>query len=137
MTKSYVLLGFLIALSAHAGAESQCLKYNEDGVVLAGRVVFTTFFGPPNYGENPDTDSKEKQAILKLEQPICVNADPKTYEDAEASQAEVTLVPIQKIGFNQYTNKRIQVTGNLFHAISGHHHTPVLISVSQQPVVIQ
>lgn len=97
MTKTCVLFGFLIALSTHLiNAEAQCLKYNEDGVVLTGKVVLQTFFGPPNYGEDPTTDSKEKQAILKLDQPICVSADPKNNEDAEAGQTEVTLVPMQK-----------------------------------------
>ena len=137
LTMTNVLFGLFIVLSAHwVSAESRCLNYNEDGVVMTGKVMIKTFFGPPNYGENPSTDSKETQAILKLDQPVCTNADPKNDEEAEAGLTEITLVPMQKINFRSYANKRIRVTGNLFHAFTGHHHTSVLISVTEMPRVI-
>lgn len=138
MIKLNVIFGLLIAFSVSAfSAEPQCFKYNNDGVVLTGKVVLKTFFGPPNYGEDPANDAKEKQAILILDSPICVDADPQGDEEAEVDQSEVTLVPMQNLNLEQYVGKRVQVIGSLFHAISAHHHTPVLISVTEQPKLVQ
>jgi hypothetical protein len=118
--------------------DAKCFQYEQKGVTLTGTVAIETFFGPPNYGEDPDTDAKEKQAILKLDTPICVNEDlGPPIEDAEKNQIEVTLVPVGKINFGQFANKHIQVTGSMYHAITSHHHTPVLLSVWDQPILLK
>ena len=78
-----------IALCAHP-----CMHYAGEPVSLAGKVVLRTFFGPPNYGENPDTDSRETQAILILPRPICVDANAADNDAAENGQSEVTLVSV-------------------------------------------
>jgi len=135
--KHSILSISILFLASIAYAEPDCLRYNQDGIILTGRMVLQTFFGPPNYGENPETDSKETQALLKLDKPICVSKDRKNYEEAESSQTEVTLVPIGKINFNQYAEKHIRVSGSLFHSFTGHHHTSVLISVTEQPSVVE
>jgi len=108
---------------------ASCLHYGGSPVTLNGKVKLQTFFGPPNYGENPDTDSRETQAILLLEKPICVEANPKDYEEAEQNQREVTLVPLGKENLKDYEGKQIMVQGTLYHAFNGHHHTPVLIEI--------
>jgi hypothetical protein len=94
---------------------------------LTGRVKFRTFYGPPNYGENPKTDSRETQALLVLSNPVCVEANPTSYEEGEKGQRKITLVP--SAGFNppQYRGKIVTVEGTLFHAHTAHHHTPVLM----------
>ena len=128
----------LIALQCIAAhSEAACLQYNQDGIKLIGRIELRTFFGPPNYGENPDTDSRETQALLVLDKPVCVQADTKTFEDAENDQTEVTLVPVGKVAFSQFDKRHVEVVGSLFHAISGHHHTPVLISVTLPPKLVE
>jgi hypothetical protein len=76
---------FLVALFATplSWASMPCLHYGGDPVTLTGKVKVQTFYGPPNYGENPDTDSRETQLILVLAEPICVEANPSNYEEAE------------------------------------------------------
>jgi hypothetical protein len=89
-----------------------------------------TFYGPPNYGENPKTDSRETQAILVLAKPICVDASPSTYEERESKQRKITLVPPLGVNLGSYGGRFVTVTGTLFHAHTGHHHTQVLMQVA-------
>jgi hypothetical protein len=130
MTPRFLMLAILLATSLPAVAAS-CLHYGGSPVTLSGKVKLQTFFGPPNYGENPDTDSRETQAILALAKPICVEANPVEYEEAEQNQLEVTLVPLKKENLKSYEGKQIAVQGTLYHAHTGHHHTPVLIEIKQ------
>jgi hypothetical protein len=106
-----------------------CLHYQGDPVTLSGKVTKRTFYGPPNYGENPDTDSRETQGILLLSKPICVDENPDEYYVAKKNQLEVTLVPLAKTNLKNYLGKQVKVHGKLFHAETGHHHTPVLIEI--------
>lgn len=126
---------FLMLFTAQPSWAGPCLHYSGSPVTLAGKVKLQTFFGPPNYGENPDTDSRETQAILALAKPICVEANPAEYEDAEQNQFEVTLVPLKKENLKSYEGKQIAVQGTLYHAHTGHHHTPVLIEIKQIEII--
>src|SRR3989338_2775801 len=44
-------------------------------VELTGRVVSQEQYGPPNYGENPETDAKVRILVLRLSAPIELRAD--------------------------------------------------------------
>lgn len=116
----------LLARSAIA-----CFKYDEELVSITGKVVLRTFFGPPGFGESPEIDSKEQQAILVLDKPLCVNASED--EDAESNQKEITLVPLKDVSLSRFEGKNIIAKGMLFHAITGHHHTAVLMLLQEPP----
>jgi hypothetical protein len=92
-------------------------------------VRLQTFFGPPNYGESPTTDSKEDQAILLLDTPICVFTSKSGNEEGVMNQFAVTLVSVHGRDLRPFAGKRAIVEGVLFHANTGHHHTPVLIQL--------
>jgi len=124
----------LLAISPGIPAKPLCEAYDVEGVVLSGTVVLRTFFGPPNYGENPETDSKEVQALLKLDHPLCAVESVEREEQAERNQRQVTLVPLGGFSLKPYAGKHVFVKGSLFHADNGHHRTPVLIAIRQQPV---
>lgn len=128
MTFRILFLTFSVLVSVPATA-TECLHYGGSPVTLSGEVKLERFFGPPNYGETPDTDSRETQAILLLEKPICVEANATEYEEAEQNQREITLVPLGKENLTNYKGKQITVEGWLYHAHTGHHHTPVLIEI--------
>lgn len=107
------------------------LTYEPTVVELKGKLITKTFYGPPNYGENPDTDSKEEFAILVLSKPVNVrgNADPDagyertTVKHLREMQLVLTMPHKELIG------KKVIVKGTLFHAFTGHHHTDVLMFV--------
>jgi hypothetical protein len=119
------LLVALCSLSSGALAAS-CLSYDTPAT-LSGKVIIKTFFGPPNYGENPETDSRESQGILVAANPICVS-ESKEY-DAEKNQFQITLVPPRGVNLQTFAGKRVTVQGTLFHADNAHHHTTILMEV--------
>jgi hypothetical protein len=111
-----------------------CEKYDIPGVSLAGTLSMETFYGPPNYGESPETDAKEQQAILHLAKPLCTIA---SHDDpAEQNQLRVTVAPMDNLGLRQFAGKMVMLRGALFHAINGHHHTELLIAIREMPVVL-
>src|SRR5215831_21316136 len=82
-----------LSASAVVG-QRRVLHYEPEKVTLTGRVVLRTFYGPPNYGENPKTDSKETQSILLLYLPVDVigTADDPNMNETERKVTRITLV---------------------------------------------
>jgi hypothetical protein len=126
--RNLIAIVFMIRASASA---AECEKYKVLTTRLSGAIHIETFFGPPNYGESPETDSKEQQAILRLIKPLCTVASED--DSAERDQVEVTLAPMGEINLQAFVGKRVMVSGSLFHGFTAHHHTPVLIAISQAP----
>src|ERR1700724_3559638 len=62
-------LAVTIVMAPTAATAAPFLHYMGKPVSLTGNVESRTSFGPPNYGENPDTDSRETQAILIMRKP--------------------------------------------------------------------
>ena len=122
---------FLVALVVTSGSFAQCLKYAPEVVTLTGVVHLKTFYGPPGYGEDPAHDRKERQALLTLDQPLCVAKGlDDGLEEPEADQHEVTLVPLgAHPNLSSFRGKHVRVRGTFFHAITGHHHTALLLDV--------
>ena len=115
---------------AFENVQTEWLEYEPAVVTLEGRLSMKTFFGPPNFGEDPKTDSKEETRILVLDTPINVRAkdetDPVVGPSAE-NVREVQLVfngPLRKL-----VGKKLIVRGTLYHAHTGHHFTDVLLRV--------
>jgi hypothetical protein len=127
------LIAIFTVICAGANAAA-CEKYDLSATTLSGTVTIETFFGPPNYGESPATDSREQQAILHLLNPLCTVASGD--DPAERDQVKVTLVPTGKFSLRPFAGKLVTVNGSLFHAINGHHHTPILVAISQVPKVL-
>ena len=98
-----------------------------------GTLIFRTFYGPPNYGENPRTDSKETQSILLLDDAFDVIGDKQDpFNETERGVNRVTLVFSNPIPHpvRYYLKRRVTVEGTLFHGFNGHHRTKILITVS-------
>lgn len=107
-----------------------CLLYEPTVVELKGSLIIKTFFGSPNFGENPETDSKENSWILSLTTPISVCA--KTEGDPILSPSVENVRELQLVlpkPHKELIGKNIIVKGTLFHAHTGHHHTDVLMEV--------
>jgi hypothetical protein len=138
-TKIFCVLILVIVWSnlqtvpSQPAARRRVFHYEPEKVMLKGKVVSRTFYGPPNYGENPKTDSRESQYILILDSAVDVVAtgsDPT--DQTERGVRRVTLVvddfaahPVRPL-----LGRRVLIEGTLFHAHTGHHHTKVLIEVS-------
>lgn len=124
-----VLFGLTVAV---AGGE-EWLKYDPATVTLAGTVSIREAFGPPGYGENPRSDRKERYFLLTLDAPVSVEGSP---HDVANARSETGVTAVQMVFSDtcpfkrKWRNKHVWVSGRLFHAITGHHRTPVLIQVT-------
>ncbi len=112
------------------------LTYEPTIVELKGKLVVKTFFGPPNFGENPKTDTKDRSWILSLDKPINVRATSETDPILGPSIENVgELQLVLQIPHRKFIGKKIIVKGTLFHAHTGHHHTDVLMDVQSISLV--
>ena len=103
-------------------------KQAESAVIqLRGTLELKTFYGPPNFGEEPDTDAKETYYFLNLDRPMDVReTSGKAFRHVKSLQivyADGRITSIAGID----TTKKVFVTGKLFLAETGHHHSDVLI----------
>jgi hypothetical protein len=103
-------------------------------VKLTGTLIRQTFPGPPNYESVRKGDRAETVWLLVLASPVCVDVDK---GDPELNPAKSGVSRIQlEVGAGVYkkykglVGTRVVATGTLFAEISGHHHTPVLLTVS-------
>ncbi len=107
-------------------------KFEPAVSTLTGILKAQVFYGPPGYGESPKIDKKETAFILNLTKPITVIADPDDEDGLNSTTQNVTkiqLVSLGKLRLGEYNNKTIKVSGTFFSAISGHHHTDVLLTL--------
>ncbi|GHU02829.1 hypothetical protein FACS1894147_05610 [Spirochaetia bacterium] len=98
-------------------------------VKLTGKLTIEAFYGPPNYGESPLTDTIERYYFLIPDNDIII----------EIGNERTRIKKIQiEIGINNdfiseiyNTNKKYCVYGTLFFGHTGHHHTDILISLNK------
>jgi hypothetical protein len=129
-----ISLGLFLTAATTVLAGGGCLSYEPAQVQLSGKVSRKEAYGPPGYGEDPAHDKRESYLVLALTAPICVNADPKSpvNNESETDVREVQLVyPSGHSLQRAWLNRNISVSGTLFHQLTGHHRTKVLITVSE------
>ncbi|MET3117109.1 hypothetical protein AAKU64_001322 [Undibacterium sp. GrIS 1.8] len=128
-----LFLFITVLLNTPAFAATDCLSYEPVKVKLAGKLHRATFPGAPNFESIKDGDTAETGFYLTLTHAICTVTTPGSEQTAFASVKEIQLVLNQ----SQYKKLRpklgtqIQLSGSLFSAISGHHHTDVLLQVDE------
>lgn len=128
-------LVLMAAASMGANARGGCYSYEPKTVSLTGTLVRVVFAGPPNYDDVAKGDEPEPYFLLKFSSPICtVVPQGNDFDAPEQGETEMQLVFVNnaKAFYDQwrpFLEKRIRCTGKLFSAISGHHHTPVLMNV--------
>ncbi len=131
------VISILLLLSCNKSSSSpqtRWLAYEPSIVELSGQLSSTDKYGPPNYGESPETDPKIKILLLKLDTPIAVKGD----AGAELNQDSFDkLTELQMICTQQATacqtliGQHILAKGTLSQAISGHHFTPVVLNIQE------
>lgn len=127
-------LGFGFSSNSQLQPQS-CLDYQSTNVALTGKISRKTFAGPPNFENIKNGDKPETYWILHLTKPICVDAgkDTPDIDRAEKNISDIQLV-LNKDQYGEYKTllgKQVNVSGKLFHAISGHHHTNILLEKAE------
>jgi len=133
LVQSLSILSLSVALAAQVPTGSgPCLKYEPEIVVLTGTIKRHKFPGPPNFESVRNGDSLETYWLLQLPKPVCVET-PTPNEPVNKAEANISVLQILISDYGKYRRllgKRVKVTGTLFHQITGHHHTKVLINAS-------
>lgn len=130
----YRLLAFLAALTAavavSGGAAAEPLRYEPAVVRLSGFLIVEQHFGPPNYGEDPETDSVEEALILLPDESVAVQGDPNDLDNSESYEniRRIQLV-VEGREVWRWLGRHVTVEGTLFGAYTGHHRTKVLMRV--------
>ncbi len=124
-----------LANSARASSNS-VYHYEPAKSELAGVVEAEGHYGPPTYGENPDTDRVENIYVLILASPISVIANGEDVFDA-ASFDNVSRIQLtsRSVKLSPIAGKTVHLIGELFQGHTGHHYTDVLMMVESADVV--
>lgn len=102
---------------------------------ITGVLTLNQFYGPPNYGETPETDTIERVWIIELQFPISVHREEPEIEEGDfnLTQYNITRVqiytPNEKINLKKNEGKLVTVKGKIFGSHTGHHYTPVLMEI--------
>jgi hypothetical protein len=117
------------------GNNTGCLEGEPAIEKITGLTYKKTFPGPPNYESIKQGDMPETRTILKLDNPICIimpDMSDITDKSVMRDIKEVSLFFPENDVYKKYKrlkHKRVLVTGEIWAAYTGHHHTPILITV--------
>ena len=120
------------------GRSPTCLRYEPDIVRVSGTLARHIYYGAPGFGEDPKHDQKEVGFYLDLATPVCMAPGRDDADVARSGIRRIQLV-LDEDGYARLRpllGKRLTLRGTLFGATTGHHHTPVLLSVVR-PVLVE
>lgn len=122
----------LVAQSLAAQTKrAPCVRYEPDTVRIIGILERHMYYGAPGFGEDPKHDKKEVGFYLDLPTPICTAPGADDIDRAKTGIRRIQLA-LDRPGYvrlRPFLGKKVTLRGTLFGAITGHHHTPVLLSV--------
>jgi hypothetical protein len=123
----------LIALTDSSIASDHCFQYGPAKVAVKGWIFERTDWGPPNYGDDPAHDSRERHDYIRLDKTLCVIGNPRS-DSYDQTERNVKLMELawqpEKMPFPPTIGRHASLCGTLFHGFDGHHHTRVLLSVT-------
>jgi hypothetical protein len=131
------LLSLTISLlpQAMASVHPDVYHYEPEIVELRGTIELQTFPGRPGYESIQNGDEAERGWYLRLNQAIEVRKDDKDVDPNTSTEKNVKILQLamkDDVSADQVPlKKEVCVRGHLFHAISGHHHSRVLIEVQR------
>jgi len=126
---------FLLSSATIVRGQSGWLALQPNVVQLQGKLLKVMKYGPPGYGESPDSDAHYEIPILLLSQPIRVEGDPLSAVNRE-DLLNVSFVQLIFHGtaapeYWRYANRNVIVSGSLFRAQTAHHYTPLVMDVKK------
>jgi hypothetical protein len=131
------IIAVAIALSAGSGIlgdrAEPCLQFEPAVTSIVGKLSRRTLPGPPNYESVKAGDAPETYWFVTPARPLCVRGTPAD-DLNRADVANVATVQLILLHDEYKTHARmigrsVKVTGTLSTAITGHHHTPVVLEV--------
>jgi hypothetical protein len=133
----YVAL-FLVSSPVAFGAV--VYRYEPATTVLVGKIEQQTFPGPPGFESIQQGDEPEKGWYLRLDQFINVKAskedvDPNSEDESHVQILQLAFDPEKATGktiaLEAKRHSHVMLKGHLFHSLTGHHHSRVLLWVDE------
>jgi hypothetical protein len=128
-----LLLTTLLTLSAFGNQETNdCFEYETD-VKLTGTIKRETFPGPPEWESVEKGDEPLIYWILHLDKPICMSQRKQddlidvAERGIDRTQINVANLKGMYKNYQHLLNKRVKVTGTLYHQHSPYHVTTVVM----------
>lgn len=126
---AFLAIPLLLPTSALASADRECLR-TLNQVSLRGYVRNQNVFGPPGFGENPQTDEQRSIPVLVLDRPINI---------CRGIEGEINTTPITSvrrvqliyIGNTTRLRGRVNVSGILNRATNAFHYTRVTLRITK------
>jgi hypothetical protein len=113
-----------------AGHAQACLKYEPASRTASGTILEQEAYGPPNFGEKPDSDDIEIYPLLVLDEAACVDAGGQRQPGMPRINA-IQLWLIESQFQNNWIGKHVVVEGKLFQATSEGDRAAVVLQASQ------
>lgn len=130
-----LLILLLFFTSPISLAKNQTVYFKPEISALSGTIAILTLPGPPNYLSIKSGDKAETGAYLVLSEPVDVKLVPKIQMSNDEPESNISV--IQLVFQNDEDWKKMEngnhvyISGTLFHAISAHHHTKVLLDTKK------
>jgi hypothetical protein len=121
-----------VALAKNARWCGQVFHTGPSGyAAISGKLIKRSDFGPPNFGEHPETDQKVVIWVVHLDFPIPVEVN----RELKMAPKVVHVSDIQ-IGFSskvdpilpKYRNRHVRVEGRFWTQVNWQDYTPVVIA---------
>ena len=113
----------VIMLALLAGQCAPCVHYTPHVVDLRGRLIATVRYGPPNYGENPNSDERVRVWLLRLSKPLDMCSDQNGDRISGVREVQVFF----QHDASKFRGKLVRVRGSLEEATLGPEFTKVVM----------
>jgi hypothetical protein len=126
----FIVFVTFVAVIGSTSGEATCLSY-AGRIFVSGVLKRAVSPGPPDYTSIARGDAPEIYYVLEFQPPTCVDADPTDNEKAAIKnlrQMQLVLSHPQYVELETWLDRSIRLSGVLFEAHTGHHHTPVLLN---------
>ena len=107
------------------------MPYAPNEVELRGRLRATEQYGPPNYGENPESDQRLRVLVLTLDKPIdtCADSSSEINNEAVTGVGTVQILVVPGLNLEPLIGQLVTLRGVLSRAVLARHFTPVVFTV--------
>ena len=129
-----LVLGLTCVMVCGVANANECLRYNDD-VSLQGRLIRETFAEQPNYENIANGDAKATYFFIAPATPLCV--EPGKIDIGDIGESHVKIVQLIFMSkedlfgpLKPFIGREVHCSGKVIHAISGHHHSRILLTTS-------
>ena len=125
----------VVCLSPFAAAQAAtCNQYEPADATLSGTLTRQVFPGPPGFEDVVTGDEPQVGFYLSLAEPLCMQGNENeadiNVEDNE-TLVQLVLQPTDYDNLRPYLDQPVVLKGTLFGAVTGFHHTQVLMQQVQ------